>query len=57
MPLTPEALEALPEYKAPDPQSAYSQSLMKKMFKDANGIAWWLIQYPDGTYCKAEVDD
>ena len=56
-PTAPEELDALPKYKGADAELVYSKSGVAKMFKDANGNGWWLLKRPDGTYCKAKVDE
>lgn len=60
-PATPSSrgeLEALPECGGKDAERVYEgDEKVAVTWTDVLGNIWWLAQRPNGSYCKATVDD
>ena len=58
VPSSREELNALLEYNGPDAENVYSErDLLDIILTDDKNQEWWLLQCPDGSYCKAKVDE
>lgn len=58
VPSSREELNALPEYNGPDAENVYSErDLLDIILTDDKNQEWWLLRRPNGSYCKAKVED
>ena len=50
-------LDGLTEYDGLDAAPVYSDDELAVFWSDANGNKWWLVQRPDGSFCKIPMID